>query len=387
MAGCAVKILLALVFSLQLTVSESVLLGVLCATAVLLLYCYLYYLPFYTPAVNSYHCAFAMLYAWATFCAVVARVRDSAASGEQVEAFVFLLSSPAVMFSGYAFARQRFFSFGAQFSEHYGSQAVAAASMPVTACMVELRQRQFIAAVGWHKAGNDNASLDTDASPVAAGAGAAAASGGSGQGKASTGFSALSVVSPGFDRAAALQYLDRLYETAVAGPDCGALLRLFLAQYIRVYCCNRYIEQLELKSLQATSLPFDVAFFVFQRRRELKLEEKAGRIPGTMSIEAHIKFDACKARVDRQVLSAREHQAEFWMELMARKPSLARLDTIGSTIHKWIVEADESFQTLLRLNPTSVAAMRKYSEFLHEVCYRDDLSHWTTPVVLLHMMA
>ena len=118
----------------------------------------------------------------------------------------------------------------------------------------------------------------------------------------------------------------------MAGPDCGALLRLFLAHYIRMYCGNRHIEQLELRALQSQPLPFDVAFFVYQRSRELKLEEKASRVAGTMTIEAHMKFDTYKARADRQVLSARENQAELWSELTNSNPSLAKAgDVITET--------------------------------------------------------
>ena len=136
-----------------------------------------------------------------------------------------------------------------------------------------------------------------------------------------------------------------------------------------MYCDNRYIEQQALKSLQSMPLPFDVAFFVYQRCRELKLEEKASRVTGTMSVEGRIKFDSHKARADRQELSARECQAEFWAELSNTNPSLSRLDSIGGQVEKWMKEADGSFQTMLRLNPTSIAAMRRYASFLTEVCF------------------
>ena len=100
---------------------------------------------------------------------------------------------------------------------------------------------------------------------------------------------------------------------------------------------------------------------------QIKMEEKASRAAGTMTIEAHIKFDTYKARADRQVLSARENQAEFWAELSNRNPSLTRLDGIGSSIEKWMTEANTSFQAMLKLNPNSVAAMRRYAQFLLEV--------------------
>ena len=58
---------------------------------------------------------------------------------------------------------------------------------------------------------------------------------------------------------------------------------------------------MQLRTMQTLPLPFDVAFFVHQRMREVKLEEKASSAEGNVSIEAHVKFDALKAQADRQV--------------------------------------------------------------------------------------
>ena len=391
MAVCVVKVVLALVFSLQ-SVSASVLLAVLAVSAAVLLYGYLYFLPFYTPTVNSYHCAFAMLYAWGVFCTVIAFVRD--APSEEVEGFGFLLSSPGVVFSGYAFARQRFFAFGSIISDYNPSVAAAMASAPTSACMVELRQRQLLAY--GHSA--DRRRTDDTSEPEGVTQTTTTPASTTGRRRrgsvGSLSGGDTNAISSQFDvscttrenndptmaprgnftdvedlavRRPVLLQIDKLYEAAVAGPDCGALLRLFLAQYLRVYCANQHMEQLELRALQSMSLPFDVAFFVYQRCRELKLEEKASRVAGTMTIEAHMKFDTYKARADRQVLSARENQAELWSELTNSNPSLARLEAIGKSIERWMTEANDSFQTMLRLNPSSVVAMRRYAQFLQEV--------------------
>jgi hypothetical protein len=70
------------------------------------------------------------------------------------------------------------------------------------------------------------------------------------------------------------------YENAMCGPPCGPLMRLFLARYIRKFAKNKHLELMQYRALQHTQLPFDVAFFCFQRQRELKLEEKQARCVG-----------------------------------------------------------------------------------------------------------
>ena len=370
-AACVTKIALALVFSLN-NVSTSLLLAVLAVSAAILLYGYVRFLPFYSPTVSSYHCAFATLYAWATFCVITAYIRNT--PGEDVEGFAFLMSSPAVLFTGYAFARQRFFAFGSFSSEHNPNLAATTASAPTSACLVELRQRQLLAHVeGFHQPHTRSVGADPSQPGQTE---AALAAPGTNDYASNNRECNDPTMAPMGNRAdtvdlavhrPVLLKIDKLYETAVAGPDCSALLRLFLAQYVRVYCANRHMEQLELKALQSMSLPFDVAFFVYQRCRELKLEEKASRVAGTMTVETHMKFDTYKARADRQVLSARENQAELWLELANANPSMSRLETIGTSIERRISEANESFQAMLKLNPNSVAAMRRYAEFLQEV--------------------
>jgi hypothetical protein len=173
---------------------------------------------------------------------------------------------PFVAFSGYAFARQWFFRV-----EGSGSKSAAA---PTTALLLELRQRQMVAVL------SEGAEFHSPLhSPTGSGSGSAR--------YAKVDFDAI----------------DSLYEAGMAGPVCGPLLRLFLAQYMRVYCHNRHLELSQLRVLQHMSCPFDVAFFVHQRLREVKLEEKASSAKGNVSIETHVKFDVLKARADRQVWS------------------------------------------------------------------------------------
>ena len=66
---------------------------------------------------------------------------------------------------------------------------------------------------------------------------------------------------------------------------------------------------------------------------------------------------------------ARESQvaAAFWSELNHDKPSLLRLDEIGAAVERYVFDANAAFERMLKLNPTSVQALRLYAEFLGEV--------------------
>jgi hypothetical protein len=67
------------------------------------------------------------------------------------------------------------------------------------------------------------------------------------------------------------------------------------------------------------------------------------------------------------VCTARGFQTDLWAELALKVPSQARLDSIGTSLRETMAEADSTFTHLLRLNPSGVPIMRRYSTFLAEV--------------------
>ncbi len=79
--------------------------------------------------------------------------------------------------------------------------------------------------------------------------------------------------------------------------------------------------------MQTMDLPLDVLFFVYQRREQLRASKAASK--GVLTVEHRIKLDALKAVCDTNILAAHGREAELWSELCGRKPSLAKLDSLG----------------------------------------------------------
>ena len=75
-----------------------------------------------------------------------------------------------------------------------------------------------------------------------------------------------------------------------------------------MYHNNFYVEQQQLRHLEQCQLPFDIAFFVAQRRRDIRLAEKSSMPPGTLTMDGHVKLDILRAKVNRIILVAREQQ-------------------------------------------------------------------------------
>jgi hypothetical protein len=197
---------------------------------------------------------------------------------------MFLLTMAFVGFSGYAFTWQWF----TRLDDFYAG--VPGPVAPSSALLVELRQRQLLTVLSRNA---PRGSQSTMASPRGSGA-------------------RVRPEEPQLD----LSAIDAMYEQAMAGPVCGPLLRLFLAEYIRyatgtvvvammydpevpvmysprascsmsthlvcgrVHVRNRHLETVQLRTLEKMSVPFDVAFFVMLRQRGVKAADRADRPDG-----------------------------------------------------------------------------------------------------------
>ena len=83
-----------------------------------------------------------------------------------------------------------------------------------------------------------------------------------------------------------LTLASRVYDACAAEADVSPLLHLFHAQFIRYWFDNRHLEMRQLNRMaEHAALPFDVAFFLYQRRRQMKLEAKLAAAGNAMTVE------------------------------------------------------------------------------------------------------
>jgi hypothetical protein len=77
-AVAALKVLMCVLYACKPeAVAASALMSIACITAAVQLYGHLMYLPYYNDKTNHYHVSFAMVYAWACVCGVMALLRDT----------------------------------------------------------------------------------------------------------------------------------------------------------------------------------------------------------------------------------------------------------------------------------------------------------------------
>lgn len=184
------------------------------------------------------------------------------------------------------------------------------------------------------------------------------------------------------------QMIDDVFADALEQHRRSAILHMFVAQYMQVYRQNTHVELLHLSAAEAKNPAFDVSFWLYQRRRQINQDSKQGGNVAAMSVVTRIKFERARSTSEKCFIVATEKQvralyamqlvcegftvceciqAAFWMELMKPKPSLVHLDETGRALELSISTAVKCFDELLEMAP-SATIMRKYAEFLTEVC-------------------
>jgi hypothetical protein len=115
-------------------------------------------------------------------------------------------------------------------------------------------------------------------------------------------------------------------------------------------------------------MALDVACFVAQRKSDISRGmESRSDSRRAMSVAMRVKYESLRAECDRHLLKTKELRAAFWSELCTRSPSLFRLDSVGVQLQSSIRSAEQAFERLLALNPSSSTTRTLYSEFLMDV--------------------
>ena len=108
----------------------------------------------------------------------------------------------------------------------------------------------------------------------------------------------------------------------------------------------------------------DVEFFVYQQRILGEQELEAQR---TLTVSL-AKYDDLKDESDKLWLRVYETQSRFWAEMAQPHPSLGKLGDLGLLLEQHTAACAANFEQQLTLCPQSVQSMRRYAQFLSEVC-------------------
>jgi hypothetical protein len=172
-----------------------------------------------------------------------------------------------------------------------------------------------------------------------------------------------------------LRSINRLLSDALSAFPANPLIHLFAAHVLRAASGNVYLEAVHLRQAGelADTGSIDVHFYTRLRQTQLG-EENRRALTGKMTVETRIYFESQMTIASSKVATCRTAILSFWTSLCDPTPDLVALQAKGCSIYVATREAEAVFRELLTLVPTSVPALRAYSEFLLEVTNNPSLA-------------
>lgn len=311
-------------------------------------------LPFSTHEANQWFVSLGGVVIWAAVCQsasllLVPTSRDGAG-------LAFLMALPFVAFAGWTVTDMRWRSFDDVFE----------LSSPQ---MVQVKLRRMLAQAELDmRTGHGSSTPGTgDVSGLASAAAIGHARkkrfGGRGGAAGSTmdGNAALFENSDGAEEA------EHLLAEALEFFQGDPSMHIVAADFLRDIRGNRHLEQTHLQAALALQPPIDTQCIVFCRQQQISAAALEQSVGGRVSVQARVRFEKTKEAASMEAMRARSAIRDFWQRLTDTVVNVDRLSEIGARIHDSTEAADAAYQLLLRINPSSVVALRQYALFLIEI--------------------
>jgi len=167
-------------------------------------------------------------------------------------------------------------------------------------------------------------------------------------------------------RAALVDQADEAFQVAAGLPGSQPLAHFARSLFLRHFRNSRYTEFAALRAAKASSPGFDVAFFVYQRHRQLNEAKANTNSSGEASLSAIDRLlyeqhsqDAADAGLEWSI-----GQARLWGSLAESEPHMDDLHTHTITLASALLKADTAYNAMRRLNPNSSALLRAVGQYM-----------------------
>lgn len=166
---------------------------------------------------------------------------------------------------------------------------------------------------------------------------------------------------------AVVREVERTMKNAIVVFPGSALLQVFLARHLATFD-NKHAQMGHLMQAQRLNAGLDVAFLVYQARRNV--ESAAGA--ASTSALSRVAFDKWLGDARRYVHRAAAAQSAFWAHLLEPTVSMSLLHRLTRDMAVSADRAEAAFKELFALQSGSLAALRLYSQYHHAVTNNQD---------------
>jgi len=166
-----------------------------------------------------------------------------------------------------------------------------------------------------------------------------------------------------------MSYAKQLFSQGITKFPASGSLHIAYALFLKDRLNDRTTAISELTSAEKCNPQFDEQFMIYRYRKILEdetteLTESGGASLDVVSMLAYENYlQKCKEAIEK---SAYLHM-EFWLELLELEPDLGKLDTTGIRINATIVQVQEHWEKLQKINPNVPKALKLYADYLVEI--------------------
>lgn len=162
------------------------------------------------------------------------------------------------------------------------------------------------------------------------------------------------------------QRLEVQYQAAQRRLPDSAWLHVLLAQMYKVHGASPSVAQEEWRRATSDGPPLDVECAA---RYERELYDKTQQESGGASLDpsAYIAFESHMQAARSSTILCLRQQLRFWSELLEHTSDLDRLFRLGCATSTRMDRAQRQYDAALRINASSVDALRQYAAFLMNV--------------------
>ena len=152
-------------------------------------------------------------------------------------------------------------------------------------------------------------------------------------------------------------------------PTCTSL-RVAYSFFLKERMGNRTLAINELLSAEKNHPPFDEQFVIYRYRKmiedemaDVQADNQGGQLDAISAIAYDNYLRQFKEAIERTALL----HMEFWLEVLEPEPDLGKLDKTGSKIHGAIVQVEDYWAKLIKVNSNAPKALKMYADFLIEI--------------------
>ncbi|KAJ3115121.1 hypothetical protein HK098_007048 [Nowakowskiella sp. JEL0407] len=323
--------------------------------ALMLVFCYSWYLPYYHFKYNSARAALMANFLWCSICSIFSLVRPGSDIG-----IIFLFVCPLVIlaFSLFTQARRKMIA---------NMHQITAMSPYLT----ELRARfileendllfrsseldlQIFSPTAHHSPGD----LDFKDRQRASLGGRKSTGAGH---KKGGGADVETGEETKWKERQALEEVNELYQNCLKTFPHSCFLHLVVGQFNLLQLGNKPQCLALYSRAQVLSPRMDEAFLIYRRQQLLNDRFSGGDVIDFIAYENHLKL----ARTNER--KATSSIIQFWGELMRKRPNMVKLRKHGMIISHSVSAAKEHYTALIRLSPDTPTGYRLYGRFLMNV--------------------